>query len=278
MRSSNDEIRPQDINPNPMSERDRLEVGVVQTLKATALEFRLRFWIFLVIYVLGFTAPWDRALHLDGVGPNTHLWARLAMAMYRDCGMRIGAAFNVVLIAGIVCAGVGAWLRTWGSASISVDVMRDREMRSDSVVASGPYRYVRNPLYVGVWVFTLALALLMPLSGAIFTLVLQAVFELRLILGEEAFLRERLGEAYGAYCARVPRLVPALRPRVPASGGQRRWVQAVVAEIFMWGMTASFAIVGWQYDAHLLLRCVLVWFGVSLVARALGPQTRSEAA
>jgi protein-S-isoprenylcysteine O-methyltransferase Ste14 len=247
-------------------------------LKATALEFRYRFWIFLLIYILGFTAPWDSALHLDGTGPNTHLWARLAMLLYRDCGLRIGPAFNVVLIAAILSAGVGAWLRTWGSASISVDVMRDRQMRSDSVVADGPYRYVRNPLYLGVFIHTFALALLMPLSGAIFTLVAIAVFIVRLIFGEEAFLRAQLGEPYAAYCAKVPRLVPALRPRVHASGAHPRWLQAALAEIFMWGMTASFAIFGWQYDAHLLLRCVLVWFGVSLVTRALAPASHPDAA
>jgi hypothetical protein len=247
-------------------------------LKATALEFRIRFWIFLLIYVLGFTAPWDAALHLDGTGPNTHTWARLAMLLYRDCGLRIGPAFNVVLVAGIVCAGVGAWLRTWGSACISVDVMRDREMRSDSVVASGPYRYLRNPLYVGIWVHTLALALLMPLSGAIFTLVLSAVFELRLIFGEEAFLRDRLGESYTAYCAEVPRLIPTLHPAAAATTAHPRWLQAFAAEIFLWCVTASFAIFGWQYDAHLLLRCVLVSLGISLIARAWQPGSRPDAA
>jgi protein-S-isoprenylcysteine O-methyltransferase Ste14 len=247
-------------------------------MKATAFEFRYRFWIFLLIYICGFVAPWDFVRHVDGAGPNTHVWARLAMLLYRDCGVRIGAAFNVVLIVGILCAGLGAWLRTWGSAYLSVDVMRDREMRGDGVVADGPYRYVRNPLYVGVWVFTLALALLMPLSGAVFTLVLIVVHELRLIFGEEAFLREQLGEPYVAYCAKVPRLLPALGPQVPATGARARWTQAALAEIFMWGVTGSFAVLGWQYDAHLLLRAVLVCFGVSLIARALVADSQADAA
>ncbi|HEV2646900.1 MAG TPA: isoprenylcysteine carboxylmethyltransferase family protein [Acidobacteriaceae bacterium] len=247
-------------------------------MKATAFEFRWRFWIFLGIYVCGFVAPWDFVRAVDGAGPNTHVWARLAMLLYRDCGVRIGAAFDVVLVVGIACAALGAWLRTWGSAYLSVDVMRDREMRSDAVVADGPYKYVRNPLYLGVWVFTLALALLMPLSGAVFTLVLVVAFQVRLIFGEEAFLRAKLGEAYEAYCAKVPRLWPALRPRVAESGARGRWGQAALAEIFMWGVAASFAVLGWQYDAHLLLRCVLVWFGVSLVTRGLGREERAEAA
>ena len=95
---------------------------------------------------------------------------------------------------------------------------------------------------------------------------------MRLILGEEAFLREKLGEAYAAYCAQVPRLLPALRPRVAGSGARAQWGRAALAEVFMWGTAASYAVVGWWYDAHLLLRCVLVSLGVSIVARAFGPR------
>jgi hypothetical protein len=36
-------------------------------------------------------------------------------------------------------------------------------------------------------------------------------------------------------------------------------------------MAISFAVLGWRYDADLLLRAVLVWFGVSLIVRALQP-------
>jgi len=150
-----------------------------------------------------------------------------------------------------------------------VDVMSDEQMRGDAVVVDGPYRYVRNPLYLGAWFNLLALTLLMPPSGAIFSLVLVVLFQVRLIFGEEAFLREKLGEAYAAYCARVPRLLPALRPRVAASGARAQWGRAALAEIFMWGTAVSYAVLGWRYDANLLLRCVLVSLGVSLIVKAL---------
>ncbi len=238
-------------------------------MKASAFEFRNRFWIIVVVYVLGFVAPWDFWLHLDGTGPNAHVWARLAVLLSRGGLMNISAAFNAVLIAGIVCAGVGAWMRTWGSAYLGVDVMSDHNLRSDRVVADGPYRYMRNPLYVGAWIHTLAIALLMPASGAIFTVVGIVFFQMRLIFGEEDFLRGKLGEAYVEYCERVPRLLLSLRPGVAASGAKPQWMRAAVAEIFMWGMTASFAVLGWRYDANLLLRCVLVWLGVSLIVRAV---------
>ena len=246
-------------------------------MKATALEFRLRFWILLAIYVLGFLAPWDAVLHMDGPGPNAHVWGLLAALGAKAGVLSIGAAFNVVLCAGILCAGAGAWLRTWGSAYLGADVMRDRRMRGDKVVASGPYRYVRNPLYLGTWLHTLALALLMPASGAVFTLVLVVVFQMRLILGEESFLNTKLGDSYRWYCARVPRLLPTLRPQVAAACARPRWPGAVLAEIYMWGVALSFAVLGWQYNAHLLMRCVLVSLGVSLVAGAFSMEQRPAA-
>jgi hypothetical protein len=150
-------------------------------------------------------------------------------------------------------------------------VVHDQQMRADSVVAAGPYRYMRNPLYVGSWLNTLALALLLRPSGAVFMVVGIVVFLLRLILAEEAHLRETLGAAYVAYCARVPRIFPALRPTVPAAADVRpQWGRAAATEIYMWGSAAAFAVLGWRYDPVLLLQCVLVSLGLSLVVKGLG--------
>jgi len=246
-------------------------------MKATALEFRLRFWIFLAIYVLGFTAPWGYALHLDGAGPNAHVWGLLSVLLSKGGAVSIGTAFDLVLAVGILCALVGAWLRTWGSAYLGADVMRDESLRGEGMVADGPYRYLRNPLYVGTWFNLLALALLMPASGAVFTIVFVIGFQMRLILAEEAFLSDKLGDTYREYCTKVPRLLPALRPRVPASGTRPRWTQAVLAEIFLWGVAASFAILGWRYNALLLIQCVLISLGASLIVRALAKRQQPAA-
>ena len=168
--------------------------------------------------------------------------------------------------------------------------MSDKQMRSDTVIhpseqtrreprlmAAGPYRYMRNPLYVGSWLNTLALTLLMRPSGAVFTLVALVGFHVRLILAEEAFLRAKLGEAYVAYCAQVPRIVPKLTSPKPTSQNRDvghpvakpRWDRAAVAEVYMWGSAAGFAVLGWRYDANLLLQCVLVSLGVALVVKGV---------
>jgi protein-S-isoprenylcysteine O-methyltransferase Ste14 len=186
-------------------------------MKATPFEFRFRMAIVVVIYLLGFVAPWDSLLHLDGRGPNAHVWGQLAVQLSRGGAMGIGAAFNLVLGVGIFLALLGAWLRTWGAAYLGYSVVHDTAMRSDAIVTDGPFRFVRNPLYLGTWANVLALSLLMPLSGAIFTVVLTMIFQYRLILGEEAHLTAQLGQPYLDYCAKVPRLLPSLTPKVPAS-------------------------------------------------------------
>ena len=97
-------------------------------MKATAWEFRARFWIILAIYTLGFTTPWDAVWHVDARGVNADVWGWAAAGLARGTGMGIGTAFEAVLVAAIVCAVLGAWLRLWGTASLGVDVMSDRHV------------------------------------------------------------------------------------------------------------------------------------------------------
>ena len=247
-------------------------------MQATPFEYRFRFWIHLVLFVLGFWAPWDLAWHLDPTGPNAHVWGVLASVLASTGWLSIIAAFNVLLLLAILCAALGAWLRTWGTAYLSYNVVQSQGMHGHAVVADGPYRFVRNPLYLGTWLHTLALALLMPPSGAVFAVLTIGLFQLRLILAEEPFLAARLGQSYLDYCARVPRLVPALTPRVPSGGAQPHWAQAALGEIYMICAAASFAVLGWRYNELLLVRCILISLGISLLVRAVLPRDTTSTA
>jgi hypothetical protein len=117
--------------------------------------------------------------------------------------------------------------------------------------------------------------LLMQPSGAPFVVVLIGLLQLRLMGAEEAFLSEKLGEPYRAYCAAVPRIVPALRPRVAESSAKPAWAVGFMSEIYMWGVALSFAALGWKYNSFLIIQGVLVSWGVSLVARAFIPKPQA---
>jgi protein-S-isoprenylcysteine O-methyltransferase Ste14 len=237
-------------------------------LKATAPEFRFRFLIHAIIYALGFTTPWNHWLHLDTI----RTWQWIAAWPSRSGWLSFQSATIAVLIVGILCALIAAWLRTWAAAYLTSSIIKDGAMHGDDVVAAGPYRFLRNPLYVGIFIHTFALALLMPPSGALLSIVLIGLFELRLIAGEEAFLTAKLGEPYLAYCAKVPALFPALTPRVPASSVQPQWPQAFLGELYMWGVAISFATLGWRYNSFLIIQGVVVSLGLSLIARAFIPK------
>jgi protein-S-isoprenylcysteine O-methyltransferase Ste14 len=237
-------------------------------MKASALEFRFRFLILAVIYFLGFAAPWNYWLHLDSI----RTWQLLAAWPARSGWISFSTATIVVLLIGIVCALIGAFLRTWAAAYLSPSVVQAGAMHGEGIVAAGPYRHLRNPLYLGTFLHTFALALLMPPSGAIFCILAVFFFQLHLIAAEESFLASKLGEPYLAYCAKVPRLIPALTPRVPASALRPKWTIAFLGEIYMWGVFISFAILGWRYNSILLIKGVLVSLGISLIVRAFLPK------
>ena len=237
-------------------------------MKATPLEFRFRFLILAAIYILGLAAPWNYWLHLDSI----RTWQLLAAWPERSGWLSFSTATIVVLLIGIVCALKGALLRTWGTAYLSPSIVQDSAMHGEGVIAAGPYRYVRNPLYLGNFIHTFALALLMPPSGAIFCILAISIFQLRLIAAEESFLTTKLSAPYLAYCAKVPRLIPALTPRVPASTIPPKWLLAFLGEIYVWGVAVSFAILGWRYNSILIIKGVLISLGLSLIVRAFLPK------
>jgi protein-S-isoprenylcysteine O-methyltransferase Ste14 len=84
--------------------------------------------------------------------------------------------------------------------------------KNESLATTGPYAYVRNPLYLGSIVIALGFAgAAQSLWIGVAMLALFLAIYLPVIRGEEAFLRERFPE-FAAYVQQVPRLLPRLTP------------------------------------------------------------------
>jgi protein-S-isoprenylcysteine O-methyltransferase Ste14 len=233
-------------------------------LKATQFEFRFRLWIGFAIYVLGFWAPWLR--YGKSAGPVSTTWLELSGELSR--WMPLQTASILITVVAILFAVLGTIFRIWGTAYIGSAVVKSSEMHARGVVAAGPYRHIRNPLYLGSFLFAVAVTILMPPSGAQFAIVASFLQMLRLILREEPYMEARQGDAYLAYKSRVPRLFPSFMARVPESAAQPQWPQAFVAEIFYVAMTGCFVALAWRYNANLLMQALLICFGLSLVTRA----------
>jgi protein-S-isoprenylcysteine O-methyltransferase Ste14 len=88
-----------------------------------------------------------------------------------------------------------------------------RRIQAHRLIASGPYRRVRNPLYLGNVI--VATGLLLAFTDAVAAAVMMAallVFYSGVIRSEEAVLQRTWGDAYREFQERVPRWIPRWSP------------------------------------------------------------------
>ena len=84
------------------------------------------------------------------------------------------------------------------------------------LVTRGLYRYIRNPMYVGVLLVIIGWAGFLP-SGRIlvYGAAVALFFHLFVVLVEEPLLESKFGEAYLRYCNEVGRWLPRMPRKLP---------------------------------------------------------------
>ena len=126
----------------------------------------------------------------------------------------------------------GEWIRLLAVRQIGV-ISRTRSDRLGPLIDSGPFAWVRNPLYlgnIGIWV-GFALVAQLPWLAPIFIGLL--LFEYHAIVSwEEGLLLSRIGDAYRDYTMRVPRWIPHPPPAGAARPphGQFTWGDTLFSE------------------------------------------------
>ena len=134
-------------------------------------------------------------------------------------------------LVGAAVVAAGEAIRLWAVLHIGA-ISRTRSDRLGPLVASGPFRYVRNPLYLGnilLWTgFSLAARLLW-LTPIV---VLLLCFEYHAIVRwEEQLLAARIGEPYVRYMSDVPRWLPSLTTRASSNAaGVFSWKETMFSE------------------------------------------------
>ncbi len=117
--------------------------------------------------------------------------------------------------AGLALIAAGEALRLSAVRHIGA-VSRTRTDRLGPLVASGPFRWVRNPLYIGNLALWLGLALVAQLPRLVAPIALLLIIEYHAIVRwEEQLLESRLGNSYRDYMKSVPRWIP--RPPAPGA-------------------------------------------------------------
>ena len=227
--------------------------------------YRHRFWLLLFLYLMGFYAQ-----PLVSSGQSTSLWLACSTLLARTGWIGLQAATYLLTAAALILCVLGSALRLAGAGYGAAPEPRAGAPLS----AAGPYRRLRSPLELGSCLLAAAISILMPAFGAV--AFLATILLLQSLLGpaEDRVFGARFGGNYRAYRDLVPRLLPALRPRVPASGAQARWPQALIAETWPLSFSVCFAIFAWRFNAQILIRCLLICCGAALVGRAILPRPR----
>jgi len=101
---------------------------------------------------------------------------------------------------GIGIASLGLAIRIWAASHIQKNV---------TLCTSGPYRYTRNPLYLGSLIMAIGfcLAVQRPIL-LVCTLIFFLLVYYPVIFREEKNLKDKFPEAWARYYQRVPRLIP----------------------------------------------------------------------
>ncbi|HTC31651.1 MAG TPA: isoprenylcysteine carboxylmethyltransferase family protein [Candidatus Acidoferrum sp.] len=115
-------------------------------------------------------------------------------------------------LAGLL-ATIGGWVLAWRALrenAFAAPVVKLQDDRQQHVVETGPYRYVRHPLYAGGALLILGIPLwLQSTAGTLASLVPIAILVIRILL-EERFLRREL-PGYTGYTQRTRhRLIPLI--------------------------------------------------------------------
>lgn len=118
-----------------------------------------------------------------------------------------GVSRTTLLIAGWVLIVVGMLVLLWALLTFArarTAILPSRPART--IVATGPFRYSRNPMYVAFSAVYIGLALLMSMAWPLLLLplVLLGLYAL-VIRREERYLGHAFGDEYAAYRSRVRR-------------------------------------------------------------------------
>ncbi len=108
----------------------------------------------------------------------------------------------VLLILGLAFA-VWARLHLGRYWSARISLAEDHQL-----IQTGPYRLVRNPIYLGALVAGVGTAIVIGELRGMLAIVLMLIAFIRKIRLEERWLAQRFGPAYMEYCKRTRALIP----------------------------------------------------------------------
>jgi protein-S-isoprenylcysteine O-methyltransferase Ste14 len=181
--------------------------------------FKYRNWLFIIFYGLLFVPHVPQLFTAEQFGEHYYWYPIIIGLIITILGQAIRGA--TIGLAYIIRGG------------------KDKKVYAEDLVTTGIFAHCRNPLYVGN---ILMLAGVGVLSNSLLYVVIMIPFFLfvyqAIVLAEENFLRNKFGEQFNNYCARVNRWIPALSGVSKTFSGMRfNWKRYVAKEhttTFIW--------------------------------------------
>jgi protein-S-isoprenylcysteine O-methyltransferase Ste14 len=107
---------------------------------ASRFEFQHRTWFILGIFCVGLSCYWIDPQN-SAVVLARNLRSHIALFQTLTSQTTIRAVFLI----GAFAVAIGGVIRAWGAAYLRAEVVQDSSVRTERLVADGPFRYSRNP-------------------------------------------------------------------------------------------------------------------------------------
>ena len=242
-------------------------------MRASSIEFRLRMLIQIVIVFLGFWAPWIGGLDL-GRRVSTLEWLPLEISRLGIVSFTV--ASPVVIVAGALAAArgrrvarVGRGLPRIRCCAPPADASRRGDgRRTLSLCAESPLS--RRMVHDGRRFASHAAHRRVVHHDPHHDLLPAPRFWRRSIP------RFATWPGYANICAPFHASYRACTHTLPRAAAHPNWLIALLTEINPIGIFVTLAFLSWTYNNLLMIKAVLISFGISLVVRAFMPRGRGQ--
>jgi protein-S-isoprenylcysteine O-methyltransferase Ste14 len=174
--------------------------------------------------------PMSKLIRFKKFTPKTAFTLLVGIVLVAIAEPNPAEAYYIVALCAI---GLGEFVRLWAAGHLH---------KNDELTVSGPYAFVKNPLYIGTFLISVGMCVLAARTpvGVIYidyiNWVLLGLFLLTFIAYYVPYKRKRegdrlrriFGEAWDAYDQRVPDYLPKLVPYRPSDAPSVRWSWAAV--------------------------------------------------
>ena len=134
-------------------------------------------------------------------------------------------------VIGILFISIGELLRIWAVGYAGGSTRATSLGAARDLVTTGPYSYVRNPLYLGNFLLSFGICVIANVLWLIPILIIGYFIQyLPIIVVEETYLLESCGSVYQIYQEQVPRFLPYFRPYSFPSAHDFSWARAIKSE------------------------------------------------